>query len=614
MEEFSIDQKKLPGVKEVCRDFAVLEDHCLAHNLQEQEIENHLASNVHKSRLVQQDLRVAKRLQEEEDLRAKAQIRRKHQDLERIDNEIAQEIQDQLVRQAEQLRQQEENDEVIARKLQEREMKEERKRQKQLEANFEEQYYEDRGAGRPPSDPRLQYPSSGSPVGSRERRRDLSQGRSPDHRSPKLEQKRRADRNADYYPVETGRSRAPEHYNPEGTRGRPRRPENSTSEVRTKYPEDFLTERNRPTETENADRRRGRKNQTLDLFDEPQYDQEPVVSTKERFHKDDPTDRDNAWDKEKDRERRRDRDRERERDGRRNRDRVQHRDPERGQEKMLNTETSRDQHWRLEPELDTEKNSYRDRNLDRDKDRRGAKERDREKHRSRDRSRGRDRDDPSMSSRSRAWSEESLEDADYGSRRRVNSGSNDVFEEPSSRGHSGDSRSPGYSSKERGRIVRGEYGVKEATQGLAQMDVRDQELKDMEVARRLQEEELKATKVDKRAAQVAQDEEIARRLMEEEKKEYKRAREKEKLAMERQQRDRRAEGDLKPMQEEVVRPRTREEYDYQRARNNPKPVRPPPPRTPHYENVDSSYMYSENYSPRPPSRPDAAYRGAYYRQ
>ncbi|XP_066503356.1 coiled-coil domain-containing protein 50 isoform X2 [Hoplias malabaricus] len=310
MEEFSIDQKKLPGVKEVCRDFAVLEDHCLAHNLQEQEIENHLASNVHKSRLVQQDLRVAKRLQEEEDLRAKAQIRRKHQDLERIDNEIAQEIQDQLVRQAEQLRQQEENDEVIARKLQEREMKEERKRQKQLEANFEEQYYEDRG----------------------------------------------------------------------------------------------------------------------------------------------------------------------------------------------------------------------------------------------------------------------------------------------------------------GRIVRGEYGVKEATQGLAQMDVRDQELKDMEVARRLQEEELKATKVDKRAAQVAQDEEIARRLMEEEKKEYKRAREKEKLAMERQQRDRRAEGDLKPMQEEVVRPRTREEYDYQRARNNPKPVRPPPPRTPHYENVDSSYMYSENYSPRPPSRPDAAYRGAYYRQ
>ncbi|XP_049321888.1 coiled-coil domain-containing protein 50 isoform X2 [Astyanax mexicanus] len=313
MEDLSIDQKKLPGVKEVCRDFAVLEDHCLAHNLQEQEIENHLASNIHKNRLVQQDLRVAKRLQEEEDLRAKAQNRKQHKDIERIDNEMAQEIQDQLVWQAEQQRQQEEKDEAIARKLQEREMKEERKRKKQLEANFEEQYYEDKG----------------------------------------------------------------------------------------------------------------------------------------------------------------------------------------------------------------------------------------------------------------------------------------------------------------GRIVRGEYGVKEATQGLAQMDLREQELKDMEVARKLQEEELKGSQLDKRAAQVAQDEEIARRLMEEEKREYKRSREKEKqaMALDRQQKERRAEVDMKPTQEEVVRPRTREEYDYQRAaRDNPKPSRPPPPRVHDYENVDSSYMYSDNYSPRPPSRPDAAYRGAYYRQ
>lgn len=36
---------------------------------------------------------------------------------------------------------------AIARKLQEKEMKEERKRQKQLEANFEEEYYEDKGGG-----------------------------------------------------------------------------------------------------------------------------------------------------------------------------------------------------------------------------------------------------------------------------------------------------------------------------------------------------------------------------------------------------------------------------------------------------------------------------------
>lgn len=41
-------------------------------------VESHLASNVHKSRLVQQDLQVAKRLQEEEDKRAKAESKRQY--------------------------------------------------------------------------------------------------------------------------------------------------------------------------------------------------------------------------------------------------------------------------------------------------------------------------------------------------------------------------------------------------------------------------------------------------------------------------------------------------------------------------------------------------------
>ncbi|XP_052395116.1 coiled-coil domain-containing protein 50 isoform X3 [Carassius gibelio] len=306
MADFTIDQNNLPGVKEVCRDFAVLEDHCLAHNLQEQEIESHLASNVNKSRLVQQDLQVAKRLQEEEDQRAKAESKRQHRRIERSDIEIAQEIQEQLVRQAEQQRQQEEKDEAIARKLQEREMKEERKRQKQMEANPEE-YYEDKG-----------------------------------------------------------------------------------------------------------------------------------------------------------------------------------------------------------------------------------------------------------------------------------------------------------------RKVRGEFGLKEATHGLAHLDLSDQELKDLEVARRLQEEEIKASQLDRRAAQVAKDEEIARRLMEEEKREYKRSKEKEKQVMER----RRPELEYKPVQEEVVRPRTREEPriredEYQRARNH-KPARPPPP-TQHYENINPSYAYADSpYSPRPPSRPEP-YKGAPYR-
>ncbi|XP_026803075.3 coiled-coil domain-containing protein 50 isoform X3 [Pangasianodon hypophthalmus] len=351
MEDMSIDQKRLPGVKEVCRDFAVLEDHCLAHNLQEQEIENHLASNIHKSRLVQQDLRVAKRLQEEEDQRAKAQSQKQHQDIERIDNEIAQEIQEQLVRQAEKQKQQEAKDEAIARKLQEREMKEERRRQKQLEAKLEEQYYEDKGAYRPPSDPQVEYSGSDLPVSGRERNRELSRGRSPEHWPQKLDQNRRLDSH--------------------------------------------------------------------------------------------------------------------------------------------------------------------------------------------------------------------------------------------------------------GRSVQEEYGMREAMQGLSQMDLRAQELRDMEVARRIQEEELMASKLDKRAAQVAQDEEIARRFMEEEEREYKKSRERE-----RQQR--RPEGDSRPTEEEMDRPRTREEYDYQKARN-PKSSRPPP-HIHNYVNVDSSYAYSVNYSPRPPSRPEAAYKGAYYRQ
>lgn len=43
------------------------------------------------------------------------------------------------------------------------------------------------------------------------------------------------------------------------------------------------------------------------------------------------------------------------------------------------------------------------------------------------------------------------------------------------------------------RKVRGEYGMKEATHGLAHLDLQDQELKDMEVARKLQEEEIKVS-------------------------------------------------------------------------------------------------------------------------
>eukprot|EP00062_Callorhinchus_milii_P025969 gi/632987549/ref/XP_007882619.1/ PREDICTED: coiled-coil domain-containing protein 50-like [Callorhinchus milii] len=132
MTECSIDKESLPTVTEVRRGFAVLEDRSLAHNLQEQEIEHHLASNVQRNRLVQHDLQVAKRLQEEEDHKAQLRLQKRQREIERRDNQMAQVIQDELALQAEQRRQQEETDEAIARKLQE---KEERRRKKHHQDN-----------------------------------------------------------------------------------------------------------------------------------------------------------------------------------------------------------------------------------------------------------------------------------------------------------------------------------------------------------------------------------------------------------------------------------------------------------------------------------------------
>ncbi|ELK17636.1 Coiled-coil domain-containing protein 50 [Pteropus alecto] len=132
----------------LCRDFAVLEDHTLAHSLQEQEIEHHLASNVQRNRLVQHDLQVAKQLQEE-DLKAQAQLQKRYKDLEQQDCEIAQEIQEKLAIEAERRRIQEKKDEDIARILQEKELQEEKKRKKHFpdssraNAYGESCYYED---------------------------------------------------------------------------------------------------------------------------------------------------------------------------------------------------------------------------------------------------------------------------------------------------------------------------------------------------------------------------------------------------------------------------------------------------------------------------------------
>ncbi|XP_051977838.1 coiled-coil domain-containing protein 50-like [Xyrauchen texanus] len=576
MADFSIDQNNLPGVKEVCRDFAVLEDHCLAHNLQEQEIESHLASNVNKSRLVQQDLQVAKRLQEEEDLRAKAVSKRQHRHFERIDNEIAQEIQEQLVRQAEQLRQQEEKDEAIARKLQEREMKEERRRQKQLDANLEEEYYEDK-AFRPPLDLREQHPGFTSPVYRKERYPDYSRGHFP-YNSPDPDRKK----------YDT-RSRYPEN-DPVGS-GQSRNPE--------RYPKD----RNRPLDLNYTEPCRRKKQDKLDEPRSARGDMDPAVHRKEKPLRDYSAGWDRVWDKE------RNRDTELERDGQRTKERP--RDRARSQDRLLSGDVNRVNERDRNEDREVDRNNYEQGSRDRQRDR--GRDGNQERHKSRDRSREWELDDYGLTP-SRDRSEDGLELEDHKNRQRLLSGPKEVFEEASLRGHSNEGRSPRHSPRDGDRKVRGEYGVREAMHGLAHLDLQELELKDMEVARRLQEEEIKASKIDKQAAQLAQDEDLARRLMEKEKREYNRSREKEKQVIER----RRAEVEYKPVQEEVVRPRMREEVrsredEYQRARNH-KPARPPPP-TQHYENINPSYAYEDSpYSPRPPSRPDAAYKGAYYRQ
>ncbi|XP_016298382.1 zinc finger CCCH domain-containing protein 13-like [Sinocyclocheilus anshuiensis] len=578
MADFTIDQNNLPGVKEVCRDFAVLEDHCLAHNLQEQESNSHMSSHGFKLILVQQDLQVAKRLQEEEDQRAKAESQRQHRRIARSDNEIAQEIQEQLVRQAQQQRQQEEKDEAIARKLQEREMKEERKRQKQMEANFEE--YHDDKAPRFPPDLREPKPRSASPGHRKGKNHDYNQILSP-YNSPQSDRKRYPNshsRYPEYEPIELGRSRHPES----PSKGRVL--EYHSPERR---PKDYSRERNKPLDLDYTEPHRRKKQDQWD-------DLEPVVRRKEKPSRDYSAGRDRVWDKE------RIRDRERERDGWRTKERSRDRNRTRSQDRLFSGDA---------------KQVDRGRNLDREMDRNdyghGSRERQRERGRDGNRGRHKSRDDYGLAP-TRGRTEESLEWEDLRNRPRLPSGPNEVFEEPVLRGPPNEGRSPGHSPRERGRKVRGEYGMKEATHGLAHLELQDQELKDLEVARMLQEEEIKESQFDRRVAQVAQDEEIARRLMEEEKREYKRSKEKEKQVMER----RRPEVEYKPVQEEVVRPRTREEPriredEYQRARNH-KPARPPPP-TQHYENINPSYAYADSpYSPRPPSRPEA-YKGAPYR-
>ncbi|MED6256963.1 hypothetical protein ATANTOWER_003730 [Ataeniobius toweri] len=114
MAELEIDQSNLPRVQEVCQTFAVLEDGVLANSLQEQEIEQYYTTNIQKNQLVQNDIRIARRLQhEEEQQRAQqsAVIRQVSRQIEEQDFEYARMIQEELQRRAEEAHRREQDDE-----------------------------------------------------------------------------------------------------------------------------------------------------------------------------------------------------------------------------------------------------------------------------------------------------------------------------------------------------------------------------------------------------------------------------------------------------------------------------------------------------------------------
>ncbi|XP_045552157.1 trichohyalin isoform X2 [Salmo salar] len=108
----------------MCHVFAVLEDGALAQNLQEQEIEQYYTTNIQKNQLVQNDIRIAKRLQDEEEEqsaqhRALSQVSRQ---LEEQDLKYARMIQEEIQRCAdEEAQRREQEDEEMAKHIQEEE-------------------------------------------------------------------------------------------------------------------------------------------------------------------------------------------------------------------------------------------------------------------------------------------------------------------------------------------------------------------------------------------------------------------------------------------------------------------------------------------------------------
>ncbi|XP_062271041.1 trichohyalin-like [Scomber scombrus] len=140
MAELEIDQSNLPRVQEVCQCFAVLEDGALAHHLQEQEIEQYYTTNIQKNQLVQNDIRVAKKMQdeeEEEQAQQSALLRQASRQLEEQDFEFARVIQEEIQRCAEEAQRREQDDEEIAKQMQEEEEQRTSRRSRDQEAHSE---------------------------------------------------------------------------------------------------------------------------------------------------------------------------------------------------------------------------------------------------------------------------------------------------------------------------------------------------------------------------------------------------------------------------------------------------------------------------------------------
>ncbi|XP_044893071.1 coiled-coil domain-containing protein 50 isoform X1 [Felis catus] len=476
MAEVGIDQSKLPGVKEVCRDFAVLEDHTLAHSLQEQEIEHHLASNIQRNRLVQHDLQVAKQLQEE-DLKAQAQLQKRYKDLEQQDCEIAQEIQEKLAIEAERRRIQEKKDEDIARLLQEKELQEEKKRKKHFPESSGSSAYGDN-----------YYYENGDQPQSR-RARELGSGVS---RSCRLQ----SDGN-------TVKQR----------KEKPKRPMENLEEL-----EDYCS-----------------SGKLLSSCSSSKVRGSPQIDSEQRERK------------------------------RSDHERLRRPPlPKISGEVFLSTGFD-----------DWEANSsHRTQNWEK-------------------KSRHQDRLSPKSSQKSGLHYKEAVYGRDRGQG------------EHRERKHR--PRTPPFSESEKWLQLHDTgmkpRGMKEAVSTPSRVAHRDQEWYDAEIARKLQEEEILATQVDMRAAQVAQDEEIARLLMAEEKKAYKKAKEREKSSLDKRKHD----SDWKPKTTKSAHSKSKESDDPHRSKND-RPARPPPPTMTEAEDLDYTHVTNQHNSTRHFSKSESSHK------